>query len=197
MVTRSRPKAATPRVNLATGNLEMAEGATVELDSDDWFHWLDHADHFYVNHPAGNFSCRRDGRARGGTYWSAFRRVQGHVERAYLGKSERVTMTRLREVGNDLAAEVQPTREQTTVAPQARRNQIASEIAVADVTTDDSYVWLTLVDKRVIGAPLAWFPRLAQATPEARALYTIRGAGVHWPTIDEDISARVLMGHAS
>jgi hypothetical protein len=55
------------------------------------------------------------------------------------------------------------------------------------------------VDGRVIGSPLAWSSRLSQATQEQRARWTLSPSktGVHWPEIDEDISARVLMGHSS
>ena len=197
MVTHSRPKADTPVLELAHGYLQIPGGGHIALESDDWYRWLEDAIRFYVVHPAGNFSCRKDGRARGGTYWSAFRRSQGVVERVYLGKSESLTMGRLREVGNDLSAALQTTRDQTTQTQHAQRNTIASDIVVTDVTTDETYLWLTLTDGRIIGAPLAWFPRLADATLEERAKFIVRGAGIHWPAIDEDISARVLLGHPS
>jgi hypothetical protein len=82
---------------------------------------------------------------------------------------------------------------------QRGKTYIDPDIRVADVHTDDVMLWITLTDGRVIGSPLAWSPRLAEATPEQRAQWELMGGGtvVHWPAIDEHISARVLLGHPS
>ena len=52
-----------------------------------------------------------------------------------------------------------------------------------------------LIDGRVISVPLAWSWRLSEATPEQRAHYEIigDGQGIHWPEIDEDISAEGML----
>ena len=52
-----------------------------------------------------------------------------------------------------------------------------------------------LVDGRIISVPLAWSWRLAAATPAQRARYEIigDGQGVHWPDLDEDISAAGML----
>ena len=82
---------------------------------------------------------------------------------------------------------------------QRGKTHIDPDIQIATVHTDESMLWLTLTDGRVIGAPLAWFPRLQQATPEQRVQWEILPArtGVHQPDVDEYISVRVLMGHPS
>jgi hypothetical protein len=56
--------------------------------------------------------------------------------------------------------------------------------------TDDSII-AQLTDGRTISVPLVWSWRLAEAAPEQRKHYEIigEGHGVHWPDIDEDISA--------
>ena len=56
--------------------------------------------------------------------------------------------------------------------------------------TDDSIV-AHLADGRVISVPLAWSWRLSEATPAQRSNFEFIGSGlgVHWPDIDEDISA--------
>lgn len=79
------------------------------------------------------------------------------------------------------------------------KTRIDPVYTIADVRVEDSMLWLTLEDGRVIGAPLAWFPRLEDATPEQRSRWELWPARtvVHWPDVDEDISARVLMGHPS
>ena len=52
-----------------------------------------------------------------------------------------------------------------------------------------------LADGRTISVPLAWSWRLANATPAQRSRFEIigTGEGVHWPEIDEDISARGML----
>lgn len=56
--------------------------------------------------------------------------------------------------------------------------------------TDDSIV-AHLMDGRTISVPLVWSWRLMEATSKQRQHYEIigDGHGVHWPDIDEDISA--------
>jgi hypothetical protein len=56
--------------------------------------------------------------------------------------------------------------------------------------TNDSIV-AHLVDGRIISVPLAWSWRLSEATDQERKDFEILGSGqgVHWPQIDEDISA--------
>ncbi len=60
--------------------------------------------------------------------------------------------------------------------------------------TDDSII-AQLADGRTIGVPLAWSWRLSEATPEQRGHYEIigNGHGVHWPDVDEDISATGML----
>jgi hypothetical protein len=52
-----------------------------------------------------------------------------------------------------------------------------------------------LYDGRTISAPLAWYPRLLHATSQQRSNCRITGAGycIHWPDIDEDLSAQGLL----
>jgi hypothetical protein len=65
-----------------------------------------------------------------------------------------------------------------------------------DVDVSDSAVRIVLSDGRELSAPLAWFPRLRDATPEQRQNWEAigHGHGIHWPEIDEDVSVRALMG---
>jgi hypothetical protein len=55
---------------------------------------------------------------------------------------------------------------------------------------------IVLADGREISAPLAWFPRLRDATDQQRANWRLigRGEGVHWPDVDEDVSVNALLG---
>ncbi len=55
---------------------------------------------------------------------------------------------------------------------------------------------IMLTDGREISAPMAWFPRLRDASDEQRANWRLigRGEGIHWPDIDEDVSVKALLG---
>ena len=59
----------------------------------------------------------------------------------------------------------------------------------------DSDLIVELLDGRTISAPLVWFPRLSQATPEQLANWELLGDGdgVYWPEIDEDLSVAGLL----
>ncbi len=43
--------------------------------------------------------------------------------------------------------------------------------------------------------PLAWYPRLLQATEQQRKNWTVSGGGygIHWEEIDEDLSSEGLL----
>jgi len=60
--------------------------------------------------------------------------------------------------------------------------------------TEDS-IHVVLADGREVTAPLAWSPRLADATREQRNNWRLigRGRGIHWPDVDEDISVASLL----
>ncbi|QEM83317.2 DUF2442 domain-containing protein [Halomonas binhaiensis] len=63
------------------------------------------------------------------------------------------------------------------------------------VTVDDKRLIVDLMDGRTIAVPLAWYPRLANATPEQRNNWELAGGGyaIHWPDIDEDLSTEGLL----
>ncbi|MBF0558507.1 MAG: DUF2442 domain-containing protein [Nitrospirae bacterium] len=69
------------------------------------------------------------------------------------------------------------------------------EVRIKDITVTEDTITAQLVDGRIISVPLAWSWRLSDATPEQRAKYRIigDGQGVHWPDIDEDISAEGML----
>lgn len=51
------------------------------------------------------------------------------------------------------------------------------------------------MDGRTITVPLAWYPRLLNATQEQRDHWELSGGGygIHWPGIDEDLSTEGLL----
>jgi hypothetical protein len=69
------------------------------------------------------------------------------------------------------------------------------EVRIKDISVTEDTITAYLVDGRIISVPLAWSWRLSEATPKQRANYKIigDGQGVHWPEIDEDISAEGML----
>lgn len=71
----------------------------------------------------------------------------------------------------------------------------AADERVADVRFDEDRLIVDLMDGRTIAVPLAWYPRLFEATPAERARWEKAGSGygIHWPEIDEDLSTEGLL----
>ena len=63
------------------------------------------------------------------------------------------------------------------------------------VTATDDTLSVDLSDGRTISVPLAWFPRLVNASQEERNNWKLigKGQGIHWESIDEDISVENLL----
>ena len=70
---------------------------------------------------------------------------------------------------------------------------MSSSVKAKDVRFDEDSMWVTLMDGRVLGVPLAWFPRLLHARPEQRSACEISPRGLHWAELDEDISIAGLL----
>jgi hypothetical protein len=56
-------------------------------------------------------------------------------------------------------------------------------------------LYVLLQDGREIGVPLLWFPRLRKASEEQLKEWRFigNGIGIHWESIDEDISIPALL----
>jgi hypothetical protein len=72
---------------------------------------------------------------------------------------------------------------------------VSVESRIGRVEVTDETITAHLVDGRVISVPLAWSWRLSDATPAQRANWQLigDGHGVHWPDVDEDISAEGML----
>jgi hypothetical protein len=66
---------------------------------------------------------------------------------------------------------------------------------VKDVRFSEDFLTVDLMDGRVISVPLAWYPRLAAASPQALSSWRIAGGGygIYWPDLDEDLSTEGLL----
>ncbi|MFT4114788.1 DUF2442 domain-containing protein [Silvibacterium sp.] len=61
------------------------------------------------------------------------------------------------------------------------------------VRFDEDAMWVELADGRVLGVPLAWFPRLLSASSAQREKVRLSSRGLHWDELDEDISVAGLL----
>jgi uncharacterized protein DUF2442 len=66
-------------------------------------------------------------------------------------------------------------------------------ISATAVRFDENTMWVDLSDGRTLGVPLAWFPRLLNASADARQRVEISRIGLHWEDLDEDISIAGLL----
>ncbi len=71
--------------------------AQVVVGTSGWYTWLETASTFTFRSEYGSFTARKEraGNRRGGPYWRAYRKRDGKLHRAYLGKSEELTLDRL------------------------------------------------------------------------------------------------------
>ena len=79
-----------------------------------------------------------------------------------------------------------------------RRAFVPTSALAKKVEFDQEVMYVSLMDGRIIGVPLVWFPTLRMAKPEEREQYEIGGGGVslHWPQLDEDLSVAHLLAGA-
>lgn len=68
-------------------------------------------------------------------------------------------------------------------------------LEIAEVRCTEEDLIVSLRDGRRVTAPLWWYPRLYNATPEQRGRWQLAGAGrgIHWPDVDEDISLEGML----
>lgn len=72
--------------------------------------------------------------------------------------------------------------------------EIEMPFAATVAVTGDA-LKVDLRDGRSISVPLNWYPRLLNATDAERNNWRLigKGEGIHWPDLDEDVSAEGLL----
>lgn len=66
---------------------------------------------------------------------------------------------------------------------------------VVSVRFSEDSILVDLADGRTISAPLVWYPRLLNGSSEDRENWVLAGGGfgIHWPSLDEDLSVEGLL----
>ncbi len=72
---------------------------------------------------------------------------------------------------------------------------LGADERVAEVKLTEETLSVALKDGRTITVPLAWYPKLLNATSAQRKNWKIAGGGygIHWPDLDEDLSTEGLL----
>ncbi len=63
-----------------------------------------------------------------------------------------------------------------------------NELNISKVWLDDDFIYIQTNQGVVKNHPIIWFPRLMKATKQQREDFTLSPFGIHWDTIDEDLS---------
>ena len=73
--------------------------------------------------------------------------------------------------------------------------RVGADERVVDVRLTKDTLSVSLRDGRTISGPLAWYPRLLNATLAQRKNWRVSGGGygIYWPDVDEDLSTEGLL----
>ena len=74
------------------------------------------------------------------------------------------------------------------------------DLSIRTVWFDEEILFVALSDGRTVGTPIAWYPRLQDASETQRGNWRLigEGDGIHWPDLDEDLSLEgMLAGRAA
>src|SRR5689334_13051508 len=93
-----------PKVRDSSLQEQSAEGTstnTISIGTAAWYSWLEQHHAFTFETSRTAFTARKEQRP-GGWYWYAYRRRQGKLHSAYLGKSAELTLERLNAIAEAL-----------------------------------------------------------------------------------------------
>lgn len=72
---------------------------------------------------------------------------------------------------------------------------MAKEPRAKAIWFEEDFIYLRLTDGREVKTPIVFYPTLASATKEQRENFRLFGigTGLHWPDLDEDLSAEGIV----
>ena len=70
------------------------------------------------------------------------------------------------------------------------------QLSILELSIGDDILTAKISDGRTVSIPIAWFPRLSEATDEQLHNFEMSPSryGIHWPELDEDISVKAFVG---
>ena len=70
-----------------------------------------------------------------------------------------------------------------------------NELRISNVSVPGDLLTVTFADGQQVSVPVAYFPRLQSASAAQRAEWQLigRGLGVHWESVDEDLSVENIL----
>jgi hypothetical protein len=94
--------------SVTAGIMELPDGHCFEVGSHEWWEWVSsnkaESFRFECDHGVKGYRARKEViKSRSGSFWYAYKRIDGKLRKRYLGKSEELTLGRLESVAYDLA----------------------------------------------------------------------------------------------
>ena len=149
----------------------MRKTLPLRVGSQQWWEWLadEHTTTFRFSDTVGSFTARRELK-RGGWYWYAYRKREGRLHKAYLGKAEELTPERLADVAAMLTATIQQE------SDAARQSSPESAEGQRDGTFLLTKLFVPLSTSKLVARPRL----LAQLTAAVRHPLTLLLAPAGW-----------------
>jgi len=102
---------------VVAGILELPDGHCFEVGTNEWWEWLNSEEaksfRFECDFGVKSYGARKETiKARSGSFWYAYKRVEGKLRKRYLGKSDELTLERLESIAYDLAKPAEPRTEE-------------------------------------------------------------------------------------
>lgn len=118
--------------SVTAGIMELPSGKCFEVGSQDWWSWLYSSEaesfRFECDFGVKGYRARKEEiKARSGSFWYAYKRIEGKLRKRYLGKSEELTLERLESVAYDLAKPVEA-RPETELPNKSMGNYSTDEL---------------------------------------------------------------------
>ncbi len=129
---------------------EKDQFAPVVVGSDAWYAWLANqaTQSFSVRNALGSFTARRE-QKRHGQYWYAYRKRAGRLRKAYLGRSEDLTLERLNTVASTLAG-----RGNHNNGTQARLDDLERTVPMVSLDSWDGRNSFSLLPASTLSSPV-------------------------------------------
>jgi hypothetical protein len=94
--------------SVSAGIMELPTGKCFEVGSSEWWNWVNSSQaesfRFECDFGVKGYRARKEEiKSRSGSFWYAYKRIDGKLRKRYLGKSEELSLERLETIAYDLA----------------------------------------------------------------------------------------------